>query len=134
MFVSFEFIGSATSARYAHRDCAPAAQCIVQMNRWLASEFYGANPADKLGEDSLTLETRDELSNTAVDASAESDVPAGVATDVESRWICPSAGVAIRGAQKHEHLLAGRNGYAVHDDVFSRSPEKGVNGWIGLQQ
>src|SRR5438477_8739434 len=75
----------------------------------------------------LAFEARDQLPDAHMNAGAVADMPRGATRDVVAVRILPTAGVAVGGAEEHQHLLAFADGVSADLDLARGGAEESLH-------
>jgi hypothetical protein len=89
--------------------------------------FDPLDAAGQGGQQGLGLQAGHVLADALVDAHAETDVPGGVAGEVEAVGVVPSVRVAVGRAEEHEDLRVGGDERAGDGDVGGGGTEEGLH-------
>ena len=114
-----------TANRY--RQGRPTAQRIVQKQARLAAQLDSFHSLGQRRQHDLTLHACHSLSDTTVNAVAETDVAQRLAADVEALGVLPFSRVAVRGREEQQNLFALGDLDTGDVDGLGRRPEKRLN-------
>lgn len=103
------------------------ARSVAKKHFWVRFKFHFGDAGNQRCQHHLSLQSCQHLADTAVNAGAETEMPAIVPADVEAIRILPTPGVPIGRCEGKINLLAFGNPYAINDGLARSGAEKSLD-------